>query len=159
MTMPHENRFLLTLHLRNRFLTVTSSSVTYALGHWVGGQAVARRFTAHAIRVTDFTDTYTQNHRLRLKWGMTVRHWQSRDWQRVVFTDESCYSLFIVGGRQRVCLQRERTAACCVQEVAQFSGVIYQHDNARPHTANNVIVLQCSHVRQTRPQWKIYGMS
>ena len=69
-----------TLHLRNRFLTVTSS------GHRVSQQTVARWLGAHGIRAY-------RSHRdhcyLRLRWAITVWCWQPHDEQRVVFTVSS----------------------------------------------------------------------
>ena len=49
-TTPREHRYLCTLHLRDRFLTVTSSP-TNALGHRVSRQRVARWLRAHGKRV------------------------------------------------------------------------------------------------------------
>ena len=189
VTTPHDDRYLRTLHLRNRFLTVTSSA-TNALGHRVSRQTVAMRLRAHGIRAfRPYRGQLltAQHRRLRLRWARTVRRWQRRDWQRVVFTDESRFCMFRADGRQRVYRRRgERTAACCVQEVVPYGGgsvmvwggicgqertplvivhgnltaqrymdnilrpvvlpflqqqprgVIYQHDNARAHTARIV---------------------
>ena len=49
VTTPREDRHLLTLHLRDRFLTVTSSART-ALGHGVSRQTVSRRLQESGIR-------------------------------------------------------------------------------------------------------------
>ena len=48
---------------------------------------------------------------------------QHRNWQRVLFCDESRFQLFTVDGKTRI-YQRagERTALCCVQETVPFGG-------------------------------------
>lgn len=190
VTTPQEDRYLRTLHLRNRFLTVTSSA-GQALGRRISTHTVTRRLRAAGIRAfRPFTGQMltAEHRRRRLRWSNTVRRWQRRDWQRVVFTDESRFCLFTVDGRQRVYRRRgERTAACCVRHVVPYGGggvmvwggicgdqttplvvingnlnaqryrddilrpvvlpylqqqprgVLYQHDNARPHTARIVV--------------------
>lgn len=186
VTTPQDDRYLRTLHLRNRFLTVTSSA-SNALGHRVSRRTVARRLRSHGIRAyRPFRgQLLTAEHRQRrLRWARTVLRWQRRQWQRVLFSDESRFCLFKSDGRVRVYRRRgERTAACCIQEVVpygggsvmvwggilgeektplvivngnltaqryvddilhpvvcpflrqQAQGVIFQQDNARPHTA------------------------
>ena len=48
---------------------------------------------------------------------------QYRNWQRVLFCDESRFQLFRVDCKTRI-YQRagERTALCCVQETVPFGG-------------------------------------
>ncbi|KAK6183161.1 hypothetical protein SNE40_010691 [Patella caerulea] len=118
-------RYFRTRHLRNRFLTVTSSARN-ALGRRVSPQTVARRLRTGGIRASrPFKGQLLtpENRRRRRRWANTVRRWQRRQWQRVVFSDESQFCLFRVDGRQRVYRRRgERTAACCVREVVPYSG-------------------------------------
>ncbi|XP_041349340.1 uncharacterized protein LOC121368667 [Gigantopelta aegis] len=128
VTSPRDDRYLRTLHLRNRFLTVTSSAMN-TLGHRVSRQTVARRLRTHGIRAYRPYRGHLltpQHRRLRLTWARTVLRWQRRDWLRVLFTDESRFSLFRVDGRQRVYRRSgERVAAFCVQEVVPYGGGRY----------------------------------
>ena len=49
--------------------------------------------------------------------------WTQRDWNRVVFSDESRFTLHFAHGRVRDWRRRgERNAQCCVQEVERFGG-------------------------------------
>lgn len=186
VTTPAEDRHLRTLHLRNRFVTMTQTAST-ALGHIINRNTVMRRLRAAGIRAyRPFRGmTLTPQHRInRLVWARRVRRWQRRDWSRVIFSDESRFNLFQADGRVRVYRRRgERLAPACIQEVVPYGGgsvmvwggicgdqrtdlvvvrqtltaqryrdqvlqpvvipfmqrqqrgVIFQQDNARPHTA------------------------
>ncbi|GFU95861.1 HTH_Tnp_Tc3_2 domain-containing protein [Trichonephila clavipes] len=71
--------------------------------------------------------------------------WSVTDWRRVIFSDESRFSLSADDHRTRVWRhtgQRSDPAFIVERHTAISQGVIYQQDNARPHTArlspNNV---------------------
>ncbi len=125
VTTPREDRHLRLLHLRNRFLTVTSSAGN-GLGHPVSRRTVSRRLRHYGIRAyRPFKGmTLTCEHRRRrLRWARTVRRWQQRDWRRLLFSDESRFKIFESDGRVRVHRRRgERTSSCCVQEVVPYGG-------------------------------------
>ena len=125
VTTPQEDRYLRVLHLRNRFLTVTSSAAT-SLAHQVSRRTLSRRLRRFGIRAyRPFRGmTLTREHRRRrLAWARTVRQWQPRNWRRVLFSDESRFQMNKADGRVRVYRRRnERTARCCVQEVEAFGG-------------------------------------
>lgn len=125
ITTAREDQYLRTLHLRNRFLTVTSSAAT-SLGHPLSRRTVARRLRAFGIRAyRPFRGTVlTIRHRqLRLRWATQVRRWQLRDWRRVLFTDESRFAISRADGRVRVYRRAgERTANCCIQESEPYGG-------------------------------------
>ena len=123
VTTPQEDRYIRVLHLRNRFLTMTSTATT-ALGHHIHRNTVMRRLRAAGIRAyRPFRGmSLTQQHRLnRLRWARTVRRWQRRNWLRVLFSDESRFNLFHADCRVRVYRRRgERIAPACVQEIHPF---------------------------------------
>ncbi|XP_071085121.1 uncharacterized protein [Haliotis cracherodii] len=125
VTAPQENRYLRTLHLRNIFLTVTSSSA-HSLGHRVSRWTVSRRLRERGIRAYRPFKGMTltlEYRRRRLAWARRVRQWQQRNWQRVLFSDESGFQLNRADGRRRVYRRRgERTARCCVQETEPYGG-------------------------------------
>ena len=68
--------------------------------------------------------TLTRQHRLlRLRWARQFQHWQHRNWQRVLFSDESTFQLFRADDRTQIYRRAgERTALWCVQETVPFGG-------------------------------------
>ena len=68
--------------------------------------------------------TLTRHHQLRrLRWTRQYQRWRHRNWQRVLFSDESRFQFFRADGRTRIYrCARERTALCCVQETVPFGG-------------------------------------
>lgn len=125
VTSRREDRYLRTLHLRNRFLTVAESAST-ALGRVLSQSTVRRRLRAAGIRARRpyCGPTLTRQHRHnRLIWTRRVRRWQLRDWRNVMFTDESRFCLYKHDGRARVYRrQGERNAPNCVAEVQAHGG-------------------------------------
>ena len=125
VTTPNEDRYLRMLHLRNRFLTVTSSAAS-GLRHAVSALTVTRRLRQSGVRAyRPFRGvTLTRDHRRRrLQWARQFQGWRQRDWQRILFTDESRFQIFRADGRVRVYRRRgERSAECCVQETVPFGG-------------------------------------
>ena len=125
VTTPAEDRYIRTIHLRNRFVTATSTAAT-ALGHPVSRRTVIRRLRMAGIRAfRPFRGmALTLLHRQRrIQWARTVRRWQRRDWERVMFTDESRFNMFRNDGRVRVYRRRgERLAPNCIQDVHPFGG-------------------------------------
>ena len=126
VTTAQEDRYLRQLHLRNRFQTSTATAST-ALGRQISPQTVRRRLQEHGLRPfrplrgMQLTRQHRQN---RVAWARNVRRWQNRNWQRVLFTDESRFQLHVADGRRRVYRRRvEREVRCCVQEVIPFGGV------------------------------------
>ena len=125
VTTANEDRHRHILHLRNRFLTVTSSAGT-GLRYVISRHTVRRRLRQHGIRAyRPFRGmTLTRQHRLRrLRWARQFHCWQHRNWLRVLFSDESRFQLFRADGRTRIYRRAgERTAPCCVQETVPFGG-------------------------------------
>lgn len=125
VTTAAEDRYIRQIHLRNRFVTATSTAAT-ALGHVISRRTTLRRLRSAGLRAyRPFRGmALTLLHRQRrLRWARTVRRWQRRDWARVLFTDESRFCLFRNDGRVRVFRRRgERLAPNCVREVHPFGG-------------------------------------
>ena len=109
VTIANEDRHLRILHLRNRFLTVTSSAAT-GLEHVISRHTVRRRLRQHDIRAyRPFRGmTLTMQYRLRrLRWARQLQRWQHQNGQRVLFSDESRFQLFRAYGR------RENSSVLC----------------------------------------------
>ena len=124
VTTANEDRHLRILHLRNRFLTVTSSAAS-GLGHVISHHTVRHQLRQHGIRgYRPFRGmTLTRQHRLRCLRLCQFQHWKHRNWLRVLFSDESRFQLFRADDRTRIYRRAgERTAPCCVQETVPFGG-------------------------------------
>lgn len=125
VTTPDEDRHIRVLHLRNRFVTATSTAAT-AHGHRISRQTVYRRLRQHGIRARHpYRGPFlTLQHQInRLIWARRVRRWQQRDWARVLFSDESRFCIFRIDGRQHVYRRvGERLAPNCVHQVGPFGG-------------------------------------
>ena len=62
---------------------------------------------------------------LILHWARRFQLRQHRNWQRVLFSDESRFQLFRADGRTRIYRRAgERTAPCCVQETTVWFGSV-----------------------------------
>ncbi|GFV83859.1 transposable element Tc1 transposase [Trichonephila clavipes] len=81
----------------------------------------------------------TPHHRqCRLDFCRPRATWSVTDWRRVIFSDESRFSLSADDHRTRVWRrtgQRSDPAFIVERHTAISQGAIYQQDNARPHTA------------------------
>ncbi|GFW94058.1 HTH_Tnp_Tc3_2 domain-containing protein [Trichonephila clavipes] len=81
----------------------------------------------------------TPHHRqCRLDFCRPRATWSVTDWRRVIFSDESRFSLSADDHRTRVWRrsgQRSDPAFIVEQHTAISQGAIFQQDNARPHTA------------------------
>lgn len=185
VTTPAQDRFIRLRHLRNRFLTASSTTTSVPGLRRISDQTVRNRLRDAGIRSRRPArgPILTRQHRqLRRQWCVNHRPWPMMRWRTVIFSDESRFLLRRPDGRARVYRRRhERFAANCVQEVDRFGGgsvmvwagisytgrtdlvqihgnltaqrycdeiirphvipfmnrqnVIFQHDNARPHTA------------------------
>lgn len=125
VTTPIEDRYIRTIHVRNRFVTATSTAAT-ALGHRISRRTVTRRLRLAGIRAYRpfrgmvLTLRHRQN---RQRWARQVYRWQVRNWRRVLFSDESRFTLYKSDGRERVYRRRgERLARPCIREVHPFGG-------------------------------------
>ena len=114
VTTANEDRHVSILHLRNIFLTVTSSAAT-GLGQVISRHTVRRRLRQHGIRAY-----------YRPFGGMTLTYvghvsFNVGNIRTVPFSDESRFQLFRADGRT---YRRagERTALSCVQETVPFGG-------------------------------------
>ena len=123
ITTPAEKRHIRVIHLRNRFVTATSTAST-ALGHPISRHTVYRRLRHHGIRARRlYRGPYLtpENQRRQLTWVRQARRWQRRDWFRDLFTDESRLSLYRNDSRDRVYRRAgERLAPNCIQQVRAF---------------------------------------
>ena len=195
VTSQRQNRNIVRTHMRDRFLpaTTTARQTVGTHNRPVSDTTVRRRLIAVHLncRRPYIGQRITQRHRIaRHNWAVLHRQWRNRQWQNIVFSDESRYCVDRADGRMRVWRRRgERFTNACVMErdswggppvmlwgaiswgrrvqpvilenngrgrgrgvtaqryidevltpvvVPVFAGqrqMVYQHDNARPHTA------------------------
>jgi transposase len=59
----------------------------------------------------------------RLKWARKYQSWKAEDWEKILWSDESPFTLFVKGGKVMV-RRREREAyvPCCMQPTVKFGG-------------------------------------
>ena len=95
VTTLAEDRYIRTIHLRNRFVTATSTAAKMTtLGHSFNRRTVFPRLGRAGNRAfRPFRG---------LQWARTVRRWQRRDWERVLFTDENRFNMFRNDGQVHV---------------------------------------------------------
>ena len=207
-TQVQDNR-IRTRHLRNRRLSATRTAAVTIGSHNrpISAHTVIRRLRERIIRARRpyVGPVLTRRHRqTRLQWCHSHSRWLARQWNQVLFIDESRFSLEKADGRVRVYRRvGERYSDACVTEVDrvrrgsvmvwgginhqgktnlvvirgnlnaqgyindvlrpvvvpfinnQNGPVIFQQDNARPHTArvttqflqgNNINVMQWSSI-------------
>ena len=124
VTTARADRFITLTHLRQRQLAATVTARQYG----VSGQTIRNRLRRNAqpIRARrPYTgQIMTQRHRAaRLLWARRHLNWRRADWNRVLFTDESRFTVSHADGRVRVYRRKnERFADCCIVEKNRFGG-------------------------------------
>lgn len=125
VTSLQEDQAIRLRHLRNRFVTATSTS-REMFGGRVTAQTVRNRLQAAGLRARRpyngpiLTPLHRRN---RLVWATRHIRFTQRQWNSVVFSDESRFTLRFADGRVRVYRRRgERYAQVCVREVDRFGG-------------------------------------
>lgn len=125
VTSQRQDQQIRLRHLRDRFLTATSTSREMFRGR-VTAQTVRNRLHAaglHPRRPHIGTILTPLHRRNRLAWARRHVRFNQRQWNRVVFSDESRFRLRFADGRERVYRRRgERHAQVCVREVDRFGG-------------------------------------
>ena len=127
VTTPRQDRLIVLTHLRNRFQPATHTAATiHGRRGIIHPMTVRRRLRQHGLRPRRpyVGPILTPPHRQRrLEWARRHRHWIQREWEGVLFSDESRFHLSHGDGRVRVWRRRgERFANCCVQQVDRWGG-------------------------------------
>jgi len=116
-TSQRDDHVVVLRHLRNRFIPATLTARDFN----VVPQTIRNRLRAQdapiRARRPNTGGILTIRHRqARLQWARRHRHWRRREWDTVLFTDESRFNLSFADGRQRVYRRRgERFAPVCVR--------------------------------------------
>ncbi|KAK7106294.1 hypothetical protein V1264_017563 [Littorina saxatilis] len=126
-TTAAHDRFIRLLHLRNRFLSASSSVQALPGPHRLSDQTVRNRLHEAGLRARRphrgavLTRRHRQN---RVQWGNQHLRWTVRNhWRHVWFSDESYVLLQRHDGRRRVYRRvNERYAPNCVDEAPVHGG-------------------------------------
>ena len=127
-TTRREDQYVVLSARRQRFVTARrlQTDLQTATGTRVSTQTVRNRLHQAGLQARRPAQRVPLNQRqrqTRLNWGRQHGHWRLNKWRRVVFTDESRFSLDFNDGRQQVWRQPgERFAACTVAEHDRYGG-------------------------------------
>ena len=130
MTSRRQDRTIRLAHLRNRHLTATETALNTVGTHnrQISPKTVGSRLREIGLRACRpyVGLPLTQARRLRRMAWLTAhahRLFPMRQWRRVLFMDESRFTLYRAAGRRRVYRRRgERFADACVVERDRFGG-------------------------------------
>ena len=117
-----------TLHLRNRFKTASETARQFPGPTTVSRWTVVRRLKMFGIvsRMPSRKFRLLPRHRqARLTWAQAHRRWNFRQWNAVIFSDESRFLLEHHDGRMRVYRrQHERFHPECISKASDRRGVM-----------------------------------
>ena len=130
VTLRRQDRTIRLAHLRNRHLTATETALNTVGTH---NRQISPKTVGSRLREIGLWACHqyvglplTEARRLRrMAWLMVhePRIFPMRQWRRVLFTDESRFTLYRADGRRRVYRRRgERFADACVVEQDRFGG-------------------------------------
>ena len=128
VTTRAQDRYILSQHLRNRFLpaTVTAAVTPGTHNPRISAQTVRNRLAEDGLygRRPYVGPVLTAVHRRnRDQWARAHINWTRQRWRTILFTDESRFSLSRADGRVRLYRRRnERYADCCVLQRDRFGG-------------------------------------
>ena len=126
VTTRRQDNWIRQVHLRNRFQPASTTAATIPGLRRISAQTVRRRLRRFGIvaRRPARRPILTFQHRQRrLLWARQHLRWPLRQWNRVLFTDESRFVLNRADGRVRVYRRRgERYVNNCVMEADRFGG-------------------------------------
>lgn len=128
VTPPRQDRYIFRNHIGERFETAeeTARALQGPNQARISGQTVRRRLAERHLycRRPPRGPVLTQRHRrARVEWAEEHVNWTWRQWQHVLFTDESRYCTSHADGRLRVWRRRgERYADVCMLEKIVHGG-------------------------------------
>ena len=127
-TSRWDDRFIVTQSLRSRTLSAPKlrQMLRNRRGVNVSVQTIRNRLHARGLRArrpVKATPLTRRHRRARLQWSRAPSMWTQRDWNTVLFTDESVFRLSRVDGRTRVWRRpNERFAPCNIMERDPYGG-------------------------------------
>ncbi|GFT04677.1 transposable element Tc1 transposase [Trichonephila clavipes] len=143
-TISTDDRYIQLTARRNRTENATQlqRQLLLATGRRVSSQTVRNRLHEGGLyaRRTMVCIPLTPRPRAdRRRWAAEHRDWEQHDWSKVLFTDESLFSLECDSRRVLVWRDRgTRNNPAFVRERSQYRRAGWMDDNARPHRARLV---------------------
>lgn len=128
VTTPAQDRHVRLMHLRDRFRTAaaTARETQGVHGRHISGSTVERRLrNGHLAARRPYRGNMltAPRRQRRLEWCRQHSRWTRRQWNGVLFTDESRFCIDRADGRERVWRRTgERYADCCVREADRWGG-------------------------------------
>ena len=125
-TTIHEDRILRRVSLKNRRLTAAEVRREAQLQCKLSIRSIRHRLTKMGLfgrSAAKKPMVSRQNRSLRVQFAQKYSHWTAKEWQRVVFTDESKFNRIQSDGRTFVRRRKNETyAPNCVQHRFQCGG-------------------------------------
>ncbi|GFX00274.1 transposable element Tcb2 transposase [Trichonephila clavipes] len=140
VTTPTDDRYIVLQARRNRRQTAEEIArhTTQATGRPISRFTVARRlhggglFARRPVRCVPLTPAHR---RWRSLWFREHRNWRDNEWGRVLFTDESRFSLS--SDSHRILIWREREAAIIPRTSLKGTGMDRRYGSAVPFHGRN----------------------
>lgn len=129
VTTPSQDKYMRVSSLRDRFKPareIARSVIVHKTKKNPSLTTVKRRLREVGLdgRVARNKPKLTKKQRLaRLEWAKKYRSWSKSDWEKVLWSDESPFTLFVKGGKVYVRRRQwEAYAPCCMQPTVKFGG-------------------------------------
>lgn len=128
-TTPSQDKHIRVTSLMDRFRSahdISRDVIVHKTKKNVSVSTVKKRLQEAGLngRVARNKPKLTKKQRMaRLEWAKKYRSWSKSDWEKVLWSDESPFTLFIKGGKVFVRRREWETyAPCCMQPTVKFGG-------------------------------------
>lgn len=127
-TNAREDRYIVSTVLRNRHLNAVEvqQQLLQARRDYISADTVRRRLAEANLKPKRPANgpKLDREHRVaRLRYAREHIQWGEEEWSRILFTDESRFSLYVSDGRRRVYRRPgERYVQACISERVQHGG-------------------------------------
>jgi transposase len=128
-TTPNQDKHIRIATLMNRFrpsCEIARNIISEKTSKQLNRRTVSRRQVEAGLpgRIARTKPKLTKKQkRARVAWAKKYRHWTHSDWEKVLWSDESPFTLFVKGGKVWVRRREwEQYASCCMHPSVKFGG-------------------------------------